>query len=416
MKISPVFRPFLLLTLLAAASLHAGDLFTITAVTTDSSGITVRSGDHSLIDLSQQLINNAGPFSALSGHSYNAVLNYGGVANALAFRVTQGTIYSATLTTPFDPGVINRTFTASSSDGLYTDIKNYLKTDGSSDLARFLADINKKSPAGVLDGNPNSATALGAQQSFMQYGFEPTMTEEESDQGTTGGGNGRVGLALMADGGQFSSKGIKGDTWSLDPMLPIKLTDRVRLELSMPLEYTRIEDATEYGVGLQLATPILIIKHTKKQPWTWQLTPLGGAMGSGSADLLAGGLMWDVGLASYTCYRWHQWEFSMGNALTVYEGVRVSIGGYTFDPDLSQQIIKNGFKVGRQLGRRWYAEVYAIDTEFAAGAFIPRYATIGAGIGYRGIKKKGYFMLGGYTDVAPGYTSAKFQFGTGWKF
>jgi len=420
-------KPLKTIAFLVIAALSAlpafGDLFTITATTTDGSGISVISGNHSLIDLSQELINNTGPFRGLSGHSYNASLTYGGVPKALNFAVTQSIppastryVYSARLTTPFDPGVIDRSFTSSTSqDDLYSQIKSYLKSDGASDLARFLADIDKKSPTGVLDGNPNAATALNAQQSFFEYAFAPTITEDEESSGQPIDTS-HVGLALMADGGEFSSKGVHGDTYSVAPVVPFKLTDRVRLELMIPLQYTRIEGATEYGAGLQLAVPILVVKHTKGQPWTWQLTPMGGAIASGSPDLVAGGLMINGGLASYTSYRWHKWEFSLGDSVTIYHGLRVTIGDYTFDPNISQEILKNGIKVGRQLGRHWYAELYGLDTEFVSAAFIPRYATLGGGIGYRGSKNKGFIMLGAYTDLAPGYTAAKLQFGTGWKF
>ncbi|HWD18384.1 MAG TPA: hypothetical protein VHB20_03830 [Verrucomicrobiae bacterium] len=408
--------PFVAVAVLATPLARAADLFDITAKTTDGSGLTIVSGNHSVIDLTQQLINNTGSFSALSGHSYNASLSYGGVQNALLYEVTQGTQYTAHLTTPFDRGVIDRTFVANSQDALNTEIKNYLKTDGASDLAKFLADINKKSPAGVLDGNPHSVTALNAQQSFFQYAFEPTLTEDEDNSGQSSDSTSRSGFALNAEGGEFDSKGIKGETYSVSPMVPFKLSDRVRLEITVPLEYTRIEGASEFGAGLQFAVPILLVKHTKQQPWTWQLTPLTGVLASGSADLLAGGLMANGGLASYASYHWHKWEFAMGNAVLIYHGVKVSIGDYTFDPDVSQQIFKTGFKVGRQLGHHWYAELYAIDTEFAEAAFIPRYATVGGGVGYRGAKKKGFIMLGAYTDLAPGYSSAKLQFGTGWKF
>ena len=106
----------------------------------------------------------------------------------------------------------------------------------------------------------------------------------------------------------------------------------------------------------------------------------------------------------------------MGNHLSFHEGLRVSAGDYTFDPGVSQQIVKNGLKVGRSLGQNFYAEAYVLDTEFVQEAFTPRYLTIGAGVGYRGPKQKGYVMLGGYADIGSEFEAAHLQFGTGWKF
>jgi hypothetical protein len=122
------------------------------------------------------------------------------------------------------------------------------------------------------------------------------------------------------------------------------------------------------------------------------------------------------GITSYTSYRAQQWEFSMGNHLSVHEGIRVSVDNYTFDPKVSQQIAKNGFKVGRSLGQRWYAEAYVVDTEFLQAAYMSRYTTVGIGVGYRGPNRKGYVMLGTYADLGTHYESAHLQFGSGWKF
>jgi hypothetical protein len=276
---------------------------------------------------------------------------------------------------------------------------------------------------GVLDGNPNSATAQVATQAFMEYGLRPTETAEESDLSDANDGlpseeEGRLGFSMTAEASTFRSQGIEGQTYSWKPMIPYTLgkARRVRLELSLPMTYSQIEGTDQFRGGAQLGVSFLVVKRTKQQPWLWQVTPHFGTTVAGSADLLAGGVVFSGGVTSYTSYRWKEWELAMGNHISMHEAIDLAVNEYRFDAQVSQQIVKNGLKLGRSLGQRWYAEVYVLDTEFIQDAFTSRYTTVGAGIGYRGFKKKGYIMLGGYADLGSQYESASAQFGTGWKF
>ncbi len=312
--------------------------------------------------------------------------------------------------------MIEKNFSATTRAELEAQITAYLKKDGALDYARFLAALGQRSVVGVLDGNPNAASAMTATGNFMEYGLRPTETSAEREQDVAP--EGRSGFGSTADVGAFRSAGTTGQTFSWTPMIPLVVGEsrRVRLELSLPLNYTQIEGADEYRVGAQLGVAVLVVKRTKTQPWLWQVTPHAGAVVDGSADMVAGGLLASGGVTSYTAYRANQWEFSMGNHVSFHEGMKVSVGDYTFDPQVSQQIVKNGLKVGRSLGQRWYAEAYVVDTEFLQAAYTPRYTTVGLGVGYRAANRKGYLMLGTYADIASHYESAHFQFGTGWKF
>ncbi len=406
---------------------QAADLFELTGGTTDGGApITFDETNKSLPGFVKDLVSGTGQFDALQNRTFNAGLRYANVSDALHFAIQRvGAQWVAQLSSPFQPGLINRNFTAASQSDLQQSIDDYLKKDGASDYARFLAAINRKSIAGVLDGNPNSATAQVANQNFMEYGLRPTETaDERAGDGAEGDVNGvnkdtsRSGVSMTADAGTFKSQGIEGQTYSWTPLIPYTIGEarRVRLELALPINYTQIEGSDQYRVGAQLGIAVLVVKRTKTQPWLWQVTPHGGAIVAGSADLVAGGVLASGGLTSYTSYRAGDWEFSMGNHISFHEGLKVSAGDYTFDPQVSQQIVKNGLKLGRSLGQRWYVEAYAVDTEFVQDAFTSRFTTVGAGVGYRGVNRKGYVMLGGYSDFGTSYTSAHLQFGTGWKF
>lgn len=405
----------------ASSPAVAGSLFQLSGNTTDAGPlVNFTQGSSNLPDFITDLIEGSGQFNNLNNRAFLASLNYANVHDALRFNVSQGGPgWQAQLTSPFEPTLINQNFSAPTRQQLEDQIDHYLEQNGQGDLARFLAAMNKRTVAGSLDGNPVSATAMTASTYFGEYGMRPTETADEADE--EGGGDeetSRSGFSMTADVGRFSSQGIEGETYSWTPMIPYTFgkSRRVRAELSIPLNYTVIEGADQFRAGSQLGVACLILKRAKDQPWLWQVTPHGGALVTGSVDMISGGVLASGGVTSYLSYRWGAWELSMGNHISFHEAIGVTVEDYEFDPDISQQILKNGLKLGRSLGKRWYVEAYAIDTEFLQDAYIERYTTVGAGIGYRGPKRKGYVMLGGYANLGGEFDAAHLQFGTGWKF
>lgn len=405
------------LGLLAGA--HAKDLFEFNAVTTDAlPPVNLIQGSSNLPDRITELVEGTGQFNQLNNREFIASLRYGSVQQALRFNIQQvGGNWAAQLTSPFEPTLINRNFSAVTRPELENQIDQYLEQNGLGDLAKLLSALDRRTIAGALDGNPVAATSVAANAYFGEYGLRPTETEEEANADGEAATS-RSGIAMTADAGTFRSEDFEGETYSWTPMVPIALGEarRVRLEVSLPLNYTTIEGADQFRAGGQVAVAMLLKKRTKDQPLLWQVTPHAGALVAGSLDMLAGGVLMSGGATSYLSYRWNRWEFSMGNHVSFHEGLSVTVDDYQFDPDVSQQILKNGVKVGRSLGQRWYAEGYVIDTEFLQDAFISRYLTVGAGIGYRGPNRKGYVMVGLYGNFGDDYSSGNLQFGTGWKF
>lgn len=397
----------------------AKDLFEFNAVTTDGGPfVSITQGTSNLPDKVSELVDGTGQFSQLNNRAFTASLRYGGVPQALLFNIQPaGPNWVAQLTSPFDPTVISRNFVGATRLDLENQIDQYLEQNGLGDLAKLMASLDKRTIAGALDGNPTAATSVAANAYFGEYGLRATETAEESSAEDTASTS-RSGIAMTADAGTFRSQEFQGETYSWTPMVPLAIGDsrRVRLEFSLPLNYTTIEGADQFRAGGQLAVAMLLKKRGKDQPWLWQVTPHAGTLVAGSVDMLAGGMLVSGGATSYLSYRWNGWEFSMGNHASFHEGLSVTVGDYEFNPDVSQQILKNGFKVGRSLGQRWYAESYVIDTEFLQDAFISRFLTVGAGVGYRGANRKGYAMIGVYGNFGDDYTSGNLQFGTGWKF
>jgi hypothetical protein len=64
--------------------------------------------------------------------------------------------------------------------------------------------------------------------------------------------------------------------------------------------------------------------------------------GSGSEDFVAGGLIYGGGLASNLNIPLGPFTLTIGNAISFYEGASIEASGYTFDNNVSQQVLKNG--------------------------------------------------------------------------
>lgn len=412
-----LLKPILLSALLLAGSptLPAADLFTMSVA---PGGSVV--GDNNLLTLVDKIINGKGEFAFFAGPgaAYVGTLQYGQVQNAMNFAMNAART-SADLNIPSIG--FTRTFVGVNQADLETQIENFLKKDGSAVYARFLKSMAAQSLVAVSDGNPNATTAIAAGQSFQNYGMTFAETREEKEAPKSGGD--RVALGIIADIGAFDANGIKGTAYSLPMFARFKLTERVGLNFDIPLSYIDIDGAKVFGVGLGIALPVKVVPRAKDSPWFWQLAPSAGVNASASKDMLAGGMVVSGGLNSVLAYDFGSFTVSMGNHISVYEGMPLTLDSYKFDPGVSQQILKNGFKLDVPLGQRWIVDVYAIHTKFLAAAGLDQYVTVGGELGYRfgakpgGAKKSsGYMKLGLYADVGEDYTSAHAQIGSSWKF
>ncbi|MBI5801848.1 MAG: hypothetical protein HZA92_14140 [Verrucomicrobia bacterium] len=409
----------LLLTLLCAGSrgLRAEDLFTMSV----APGGTVVGGS-SLLNLVDKIISGKDEFAFFAGPgaAYTGTLKYGTVQNAMSFDVTAPRT-SATLNIPSIG--FSQVFVGANQADLENKIENFLKKEGSAVYARFLKSMAAQSLVAVSDGNPNATTASAAAQSYQNYAMTFAETREEQQAATVAATANRVALGIMADVGAFNANGIKGTAYSLPMFARFKLTERVGLNIDLPLTYVDIDGAKVFGAGLSLGVPVKVVRKTKDSPWFWQLTPFAGGNISASKDLLAGGFLANGGLNSVVAHNFGPVTLSLGNHLSIHEGIPLTISSYKFDPGVSQQILKNGLKLDVPIGQRWIFDVYAIHTKFLSAAALDQYVTLGGEIGYRfgskpnaAKKSGGYMKLGLYADAGEDFTSAHAQIGSSWKF
>jgi hypothetical protein len=258
------------------------------------------------------------------------------------------------------------------------------------------------------DGTPISGTALLADSTF--YGFGTPV-----DRAFAGGRNSVIGISF--DAAQFDIQGQKGETYTFPITGAFKISDRVRLDYVVPLQYVKLPDVELFQGGLTVDVPINVIVLSNERPWSWDVTPAVAFAEAGGKEWIGGGA-----LSNLLTYRFKNFSLAYGNYLSFFEGHRWTLDDVNFEKRVSQQIMKNGLKITAQFGR-WVFDAYGIYTESFQSAAISSYFTIGGEIGrrfiwsYRGVPVDlGLLSLGLYTEQGNRFSSGHVQFGSAWRF
>jgi hypothetical protein len=393
----------------------AEDLFGVTAT---GGGLTRSVSGSSVVDLINNAVNAKDTFSVFQGTAFSADLNYAGVSSAIQFT-TNASGTSATLSIP--SANFTRTFSGANRADTEQQLEDFLKTDASGVITDFYKAVNSQSLVAVTDGNPQSATALAARDTFQLYGVMVARTNEERQKQKDLVGV--SGFDAVINFGSFTANGIHGTSTSLPLTVPFRFSPRVGLNLEIPLTYERIGGARVFGSGFIAGVPIQIMKASNSSPWAWQITPFAGLTGSASKEMAAGGLLSIAGAASVVARDFQRVTISMGNMFSSHSGIPLSVAGYHFDPGVNQTIFKNGGKVDLPLGRRWILDGSVVLTNFTNKAALGHFETVGGELIYRVLgtstaehNKSHYLKVGLYSDLGTQYRSTQLQVGSAWKF
>jgi hypothetical protein len=372
----------------------------------------------------QILLDRAIGIISATQNSGTAVLNYPGHPNAITlnFVVTPGisnTVGSSVVTLSIPGSGITRTFTNSTTTNLTASVNQVVKA---ATLPRLQPQaVAAASLVAINDGTPHSSTALLATRIYDQFGIEESQTREEKESPAQE--ERKFGLAIAPEAGWINASGFHGSAWRLPIDTGMKLSRRVDLRFDITPAYLEIEESSVYQLAMSLALPVKIIFRTRDCPWMWRVTPSFGSTGAWSKDLNTGGWVIEEGLTSLAGYDFKCFTLSMGNQISLFQSTPLSLGGYDFDPSVTQQILKNGLDLNVPLGRRWVAELYGIQTHFIRQAAIGDYFTVGTGVSYRFppnvhnfLAKNGRIFVGFYSDIAANYNAPTFRLGSNWKF
>ena len=279
---------------------------------------------------------------------------------------------------------IREEFNGATRDASVDRLEDFLKDQGDDILNRIQAALIATSPVDPIAGNPGSMMGTMVSGQF-ETGFSSQVTniaktpaypasDGEPDTATAvEAGSPDNLIHLSPRFGRYTA----GDKISNVLTLPLGYSFRLKeggtglrnIDLSLPLTYAEIEGgksvAASIGAGL-----------TWGLTEQWSLSPAVGAGLAGSVDLGTAGGIGSASLTSAYTIPFDKYTINVGNMIGYYETLDIEVGEYSFDPGVSNTVLRNGLmlSVPRTMGGRKVAtEFWAIDTRFYGSELYSEY-------------------------------------------
>ncbi|MDO9225774.1 MAG: hypothetical protein Q8M09_16750 [Pseudomonadota bacterium] len=231
-------------------------------------------------------------------------------------------------------------------------------------LADLSRELVKSSPTDPIAGNPNSMmstmVASDYDQSFtsdfsnIASAETATATMVSSDKLT------QVGIGLVF--GQMTQGGtdVSNMTIPLSYSIRNDLDPRRQLLLRMPISIVDVDGAKAYNVGFGAS-----YRFPMSQKWT--LVPSVNYGLTASKDLGSTAQMVSAGITSTYYWRRPGYDVGIGNMLGFVTTMPFSYGGYNYDPNISNTVLRNGVMWSMPTvisGRKLHFETSVTDTRF----------------------------------------------------
>ena len=374
--ILPTIRPLPASAAVAAAGLlsvspaPAQELFSITA--TGNGVNTVSATGSNVLDLSESAIETFDAFSSLDGQNVVATLDYAGVPNTARFTINAA---ETNATLEFPNIGFSRTFIGSDADDLADQIEDFIEDDGADVYARVLEDLNRRSVAAVLDGNPFATTALLARHTFDLYGVGtpgPAWANPYRFEYQPAPGNGprpepyRDGYVAAwddpyaddyddDDGANFGWYAVNprfssieagpfdGTSGGVDLAGGLNFNATFGIAAGVTLQYVDYEDTEVFHSSGHFALPINLIPRNRAHPVSWQVTPFFTTGVGGSIDAAAGGAY--LGGGGATNLRLQLGDLAaltLAGQIVYFDGQDIEYDDYEFQTDLGQTLVSAG--------------------------------------------------------------------------
>lgn len=417
------------------------DLFRVMVTADDPMVGSLTVGGSSVPDLVEDLLDTQNDFSMFDGEGFGASLRYAGVDDAISFTLSEDGDRATLqfLGREGDPLV----FTADSTGDVEDQIVKFLEKEGSATVADFLKEINQRSLVAVTDGNPQSTTATMGAYKYNRFGKHQDLTRlerrimrgevvqpaapspgvfragyQDGDMQAVGdtsmGQNGEqqsngdgqmesegppVGAAHVqwfkpgsdrglrvrfdAQAGIADADGLESTFVNLSGSLEYRVNRFWGIAASFPISYYDVEGADVFTAGAHLDIPIRLIQQDDGKGFTFQIAPGALIAGSGSYEMVSGGLFWGVGGTALASYEVDDWLFSGAASYTHFESISLEVSDYEFDPDLTQDFVRVGGKASYHIGDNAYVFGGLSYSDFLDDAAVDNYFSPTAGVGFR---------------------------------
>ena len=427
-------------------SAHADDLFRVAVNPTDPGVMPLVVGGSSVPDLVEDLLDTQGDFARFDGVDFAASLRYAGVDDAITFTLSDDGD-SATLqflgrdgaplvfTTDATGDVEDQIVDFLESEGADT-VADFLReinqrslvavTDGNpqattaqmatykynrfgkhQDLTRLerrimQGEVIQPAAPGAFrvraqDGTQEEAgmQSVGGVTGFNQDGAEQGVQSgdriegEAAPVGTAGvqwfepGSDSGFRVRFDAQAGVSDADGLESTFVNLSGSFEYRVNRYWGIAASFPISYYDVEGADVFTAAAHLDIPIRLIQQDDGKGFTLQIAPGALIAGSGSYEMVSGGLFWGVGGTALASYETEDWLFSGAVSYTHFDSISLEISEFEFDPALTQDFVRVGGKASYFLGDNAYVFGGASYSDFLDDASVDNYWSPTLGIGAR---------------------------------
>ena len=285
-------------------------------------------------------------------------------------------------------------------NGNVDDLRDFLKSSGASIVDQLQQLLAKASPVDPLAGNPNSL-----QSQLVMGDFDRSFTQFATNIKTAGEPSANL-FGLGASYGSFTQRGLTSDSITLPLSYTFRsdLDPRRQLSFYAPITVTTVAGAQSYAANFGASYRVPMNDE-------WALTPGIGYAVSGSADLGSAAAMFATSVTSqYTIHR-DGYDIGIGNTLGFYQSTKLSAGDYSFNPNISNTVLRNGILLSVPtvaFGKKMAYEISFINTLFTGSElYSKQYNEIGLTLGTnksansaRSYLRAGISLLQGENDIS----------------
>lgn len=276
---------------------------------------------------------------------------------------------------------VQETFTGATRDDSIDKLEDWFKKTGGDALTRLMQELAASTPNDPIAGNPNSLMAHMVHSDYGD-GFTDNVSNigqiaEINTEGSTSNIN------LVGLGARFGSY-RHGDLDSRHMTLPLSYTVQFdgspnELSLKVPVVATEVDGAKAYNLGLGVGFGWQLSER-------WRITPAVNYAVVASSDLGSVGQVISGSLTSAYQFKIDNTKLYLGNMLGYYRTLKFSSNDYSFDPDISNTVVRNGMLWAvptPDIMAKTTLELFLIDTRyFGSDLYIDQYNEVGFSFGF----------------------------------
>jgi hypothetical protein len=340
----------------AAHAAVAADLFTVTGSVTGLSTQTQSFGFKSAEDVLEfpKFENLHARFSNYSGTEAAAMdIDFRGLGMSVAYPTVGGN----DLVLHVPSLGIHEVFSGASRDDSRKEFSDFMKKNGGDILSRIMKKLAEESANDPIAGNPNSLMGQMVANDFAN-GFSNFASNVGSKSGDDSSN-------LIGIGARFTSlkqDGIRNSSFTVPLSYTIRsdIDPRRQLIFNLPVTYSEVGGAKAYNLGFGASYRLPINDE-------WTLTPSLSYGAAGSKELGAFGQAVSASLTSGYVISGKGYDVAIGNMVGYYSTLKLSVGDYSYNPDISNVVFRNGVLYSQPInafGKKMSIEYSLIDTRF----------------------------------------------------